>query len=186
MPDDQPHDVVLAGVAGVDRTGDPPVAEHRDAIGDGAHLVDVVRDEDDARPFRDDAADEREQRLDVGRRQERRRLVEDEERRRRGLLRRSWSKARTIARSARSTEDSRPTGAVGIDREAVSGRRDRARRAASRRQSIRQRSSTARSPISRFSSTVSEGTSARCWCTKLMPSDAERARPEWARRSRCR
>ncbi len=80
--DDQADDVVLGDRAGGDGAGDAAVAQHRGAVGDRVDLVDVVRDEDDARALGDNAADQREQALDVALRQERRRLVEDEQRRR--------------------------------------------------------------------------------------------------------
>ena len=99
---------------------------------------------------------------DVGRRQERRRLVEHEETLAAGAVRtsRSWSKARTIARSARTTGLRRLTPARTDRWRARSGRRGRAPGAPSAFQPIRHRSSVARSPMRRFSRTVSEGMSA--------------------------
>ena len=65
--------------AGDERAGELSVAKDRDAVGDRHHLVDVMRDEDDAGAGRGDGADEAEQLLDALARQERRRLVEEHE-----------------------------------------------------------------------------------------------------------
>ena len=54
----------------------PSVAQHRRAIGDLQHLVDVVGDEDHAGAGSHHTADDVEQLIDVAARQERRRLVQ--------------------------------------------------------------------------------------------------------------
>ena len=56
----------------------PAVAQHRDAVGDAKHLVEPVRDIDDADAARAQPAQRAQQSLDVGFRQRRGRLVEDQ------------------------------------------------------------------------------------------------------------
>ena len=63
----------------VDVAGDAAVAQHHAAMGQRAHLVELVRDEDDAEPLRGHGPQRREQAVDLGRRQHRGRLVEDQE-----------------------------------------------------------------------------------------------------------
>ena len=54
-------------------------AQHRDAVGDRQHLVQLVRDEDDREPVRHEAAQHHEQAFDLLRGQHRGRLVEHED-----------------------------------------------------------------------------------------------------------
>ena len=76
--DDHLDEGRLARLARADGADERAVAQHGDAIGDLAHLVEVVRDEEDARAGRRRIADEREQHFDSLSRQEDRRLVEHE------------------------------------------------------------------------------------------------------------
>ena len=76
--DDHLDEGRLARLGGADRADQRAVAEDGDAIGDLAHLVQVVRDEEDGRPGCRRIADEREQHLDPLARKEHRRLVEHE------------------------------------------------------------------------------------------------------------
>ncbi len=78
-PDDHAHDVAPCCASVVtQRSGHAPVAQHGDAVGDLHHLVDVVRDEDDAGAFGDDArAPAQKSFCTSAGRQEGRRLVED-------------------------------------------------------------------------------------------------------------
>ena len=64
------------GVDGADRAA---AAQHGDAVGDGRHLVQLVRDEDDRAPLGGHRAQRHEQRLGLLRRQHRGRLVEDQD-----------------------------------------------------------------------------------------------------------
>ena len=57
----------------------PAVAEHRDAVADRQHVVEEMRDEHDAAPGLAQPAQQREQPLDLGRRQRRGRLVQDDD-----------------------------------------------------------------------------------------------------------
>ena len=66
----------------VTRAGHPAVAQHRHAVGDLEHLVEVVRDEQHARPARRDVADEVEQQRDLVLREEHGGLVEHQQGRR--------------------------------------------------------------------------------------------------------
>ena len=59
--------------------GDAAVAQHHAAVGERPHLVELVRDEDDAEPLRRHGAQRREQAVDLARRQHGGRLVEDQE-----------------------------------------------------------------------------------------------------------
>jgi len=58
---------------------DAPAAQHRDAVGDLEHLVQLVRDEDDRAAVGGHGAQRREQRVRLLRGQHRRRLVEDQD-----------------------------------------------------------------------------------------------------------
>ena len=77
--DDHLDDLRMGRVAPRELAGPFAVAQHGDAIGDLHHLVDVVRDEDDARTGRRDRAHQREELLDAACGQEGRRLVEQHE-----------------------------------------------------------------------------------------------------------
>ncbi len=66
----------VAARAGPDRLA---IAEHGDAIGDGEHFVEAVRDVDDAAAVRLEQRDDREQALDFPLGQRRRRLVHDDD-----------------------------------------------------------------------------------------------------------
>ena len=76
------------------------VAEHGDAVGDLAHLVEVVRDEEDRCARRRSVAHEREEPLDALPRQEDRRLVEDEQARGRAPSPRGSPRSRGRSRAA--------------------------------------------------------------------------------------
>ena len=71
---------LLAGRGlGLSRTGDPAPPEDRDAVTDLEDLVQLVGDEDHGRAVRREPADDVEQLLGLGRREDRRRLVEHED-----------------------------------------------------------------------------------------------------------
>ena len=76
----QPRHLGRDGRAGVvDMAGDAAVAQHHAAMRQRAHLVELVRDEDDADALRRHGAQRHEQAVDLGRRQHRGRLVEDQD-----------------------------------------------------------------------------------------------------------
>src|SRR5262249_28599110 len=74
--DDHLHDAILGHVARLEGTGDPPIAEHRRAVRDLQHLIDIMRDENYAGTVAHDIADEHEQLLDIACRQKRCGLIE--------------------------------------------------------------------------------------------------------------
>ena len=74
--DDRLDEIGFGGGARVDRRRDLAVPQNGRAIGDLHHLVDVMRNEDDACAFGDDRAHQLEQAVDVALRKKRRRLVQ--------------------------------------------------------------------------------------------------------------
>ncbi|MDF2666711.1 MAG: hypothetical protein K0R81_2561 [Microbacterium sp.] len=66
----------LGGHRGADH---PTRADHRDVVGEGEHLVELVRDEDDRRAGAREVAHRREEGVCLGGDQHRRRLVEDDD-----------------------------------------------------------------------------------------------------------
>ena len=78
-PDHQLGQAALAGALAVDRRDLLAAPQHRDAVGDVEHLVQLVRDQDDRRAARDERAQNAEQLVDFLRRQHRGRLVEDQD-----------------------------------------------------------------------------------------------------------
>ena len=76
----------MGGVRRDEAAGHDAVAQDGRPVGDGHHLVDVVRDEDHARPVRGDGANQTEQLLDAFARQEGRRLVQQHQPRLAGPL----------------------------------------------------------------------------------------------------
>ena len=74
--DDRLDEIRLGGGARIDRRRDLAIPQNRRAIGDLHHLVDIVRNEDDACAFGDDGAHQLEQAVDVALWQKRRRLVQ--------------------------------------------------------------------------------------------------------------
>ena len=79
LADDQVDQPVLVELRLRPRADDPPVAQHRDPVGELRQLLQAVRDVDDAEPLLDGPADQAEQPLDLGVRERRRRLVEEED-----------------------------------------------------------------------------------------------------------
>ena len=79
LADDHVDDRLLAHGGGLERAGDPPVAQHGGAAGDLQNFVDVVGHEDDARAGADDLANQAKQRVDVVRGQERGRFIKHQE-----------------------------------------------------------------------------------------------------------
>jgi hypothetical protein len=77
--DDEFDEIIRARLLRFERSRDAAVAEHCGAIGDLHHLVDVMRNEDDARSRTDDIAHERKELIDARARQEGGRLVKDED-----------------------------------------------------------------------------------------------------------
>jgi hypothetical protein len=77
-PDHQRGQALLGGLARVGLADHPAPAQHDDAVGDREHLAQLVGDEDDGLPLVDQAADDREEVVDLTRREHRGRLVEDQ------------------------------------------------------------------------------------------------------------
>ena len=77
-PDHQLGQAALARALAVDRRDLLAAPEHRDAVGDGQHLVQLVRDQDDRRAARDQRAQHGEQLVDLLRGEHRGGLVEDQ------------------------------------------------------------------------------------------------------------
>ena len=73
------HDLVLAGLAGSEGPRGATVLEDRDPVGDGEDLVQSVRDEDDAQPFRSQTSQQFEEPLRLEPAEAGGRLVEDED-----------------------------------------------------------------------------------------------------------
>ena len=81
-PDDHGEEVSVRDLGDGERPAELSVAQDGDAIGDLAHLAQPVRDVDDGRSRRGQAADSAEEELDGVLRERRSRLVEDQEPRR--------------------------------------------------------------------------------------------------------
>ena len=78
----QAHELGDGGPSQRLRGDEPAVAQHGDGLADPVDLVEPVRDVDDGDAARVEALDEREQLIDLARRQRRRRLVHHQHRRR--------------------------------------------------------------------------------------------------------
>ena len=112
--------VLMRGLAGVEPPADAPVAQDGHAVGDLHHLVDIMRDEDDAGAGSRDRPDQLEERSTPSRG---RKGVGSSSRTSPGLpltahAARISSKARTMASSARSTGGEPVHALGGIDGEA--------------------------------------------------------------------
>ena len=117
--DDHLHEPRLARLGRDDRAHERTVPQHGHAVGDLAHLVEVVRDEQDRGAGRRRVTDEREQPLDALPRQEHGRLVEHEHAVATAAARCGSPRSRARSRAARA-------------RPASGRRRSRADRAAAR------------------------------------------------------
>ena len=78
-PDHQVGQRLLRRGLGIGGAGDPAVAQHRDPVGDGEHLAQLVGDEDDRLALIDEAADDTEEVVDLAWREDRGRLIEDQD-----------------------------------------------------------------------------------------------------------
>ena len=177
--DHHPRQLPLVGVARRACRPCDPAAQHADAVGDGAHLAELVADEHDREPIGDEATQGREQGLHLLRDEDRRGLVEDEHA---AVARERLDDLDALLLPDREVRDA----GVGIDRDAEAWRRPRRTR-------LRAASGRGAMPLDRprttFSATVMGRTSEKCCVT--MPDArrdgvARRARSSRAgRRPRC-
>ena len=159
-----------AGFRRVGRRHHAPVAQHRDAVGDAQHFVQLVADKDDRQPLLLQVAQIAEQLVGLLRRQHGGRLVEDQDA---GVVIERLEDFDALALADRKILDARRR--VEGDAKVLGGGATRACAAA------RSRWKPPASPRITFSVTVSGAARAKCWVTMPMPrAMASRGARMWA------